>query len=194
MTPELDERSTWFKREVIPHESALRAYAKRFCKPGTSEVDDLVHETFLKILTYPEWRTLSNPAAFAMTTLRNIALNELRRRKIVSMNTYADLDAVAGSDPFPKPDRILESRDELEMFARLLDELPPQCRKVFVLRKIRGLSHAEIGEALGISVSTIENHITKALRFCAARMGDQPQPGSRQPAEKARRWFRKESE
>ncbi len=178
------ERRSWFYKEVLPHEAALTAYASRYCRNNSQEARDLVHETFLKLLAYPDWRTVQNPAAFATTTLRNLAIGELRRRKIVSFNSFADLDRLGRHDGQPAADRVVEARDELRLLAEIVKDLPPQCRRVFVLRKVQGLSHAEIGEQLGISVSTVENHLTKALRICAERMAQQSAPGQRLSARK----------
>ena len=44
-----------------------------------------------------------------------------------------------------------------------MSELPIKCRKVFVLRKVYGYSQAEIAKKLGISLSTVETHITKGM-------------------------------
>lgn len=46
-----------------------------------------------------------------------------------------------------------------------LTKLPPKCHEVFKLSRYEGLSHKAIGEKLGISTKTVENHITKALRI-----------------------------
>ncbi|MGH8200295.1 MAG: RNA polymerase sigma factor [Steroidobacteraceae bacterium] len=47
-----------------------------------------------------------------------------------------------------------------------MDSLPPLCRRVFVLRKVYQLSHAEIAQVLGVSHSTIEKHVAKGLLRC----------------------------
>jgi RNA polymerase sigma-70 factor (ECF subfamily) len=47
-----------------------------------------------------------------------------------------------------------------------VDRLPPLCRRVFVLRKVFKLTHAEISEVLGVSHSTIEKHVAKGLVRC----------------------------
>jgi RNA polymerase sigma-70 factor (ECF subfamily) len=50
--------------------------------------------------------------------------------------------------------------------------LPPQCQTVFRLRRFEGLTYAEIGEQLNISVKTIENHMGKALRIMRQQLRD----------------------
>lgn len=53
-------------------------------------------------------------------------------------------------------------QDEME---KKIEQLPGRCREVFILSRVEQLSHKEIGEQLGISPKTVENHITKALRI-----------------------------
>lgn len=49
-----------------------------------------------------------------------------------------------------------------ERLKQVIDSLPPQCRQVYILFKLDGKSYAEISGLLGISKSTINNHLTKA--------------------------------
>lgn len=45
-----------------------------------------------------------------------------------------------------------------------IDQLPPACKKIFILAYLEGLSHKEIASSLGISVKTVDAHIFKALQ------------------------------
>jgi RNA polymerase sigma-70 factor (ECF subfamily) len=56
------------------------------------------------------------------------------------------------------------------MLARAIAALPPQCAKVFILRKMQGLSQKEIAARLNISVRTVENHVALGLVRCKAYM------------------------
>lgn len=57
-------------------------------------------------------------------------------------------------------DMIFKQTEERLMHS--IDNLPPQCRQVYILFKLEGKSYAEISDLLGISKSTINNHLTKA--------------------------------
>jgi RNA polymerase sigma-70 factor (ECF subfamily) len=64
-------------------------------------------------------------------------------------------------------------------------QLPPRCRRVYLMRKVHGMSHKEIAEELNIAISTVEKHMSKGVRDCASfiqqRTGDN-QPNNAQPA------------
>ncbi|MEN6618519.1 MAG: RNA polymerase sigma-70 factor [Rikenellaceae bacterium] len=57
-----------------------------------------------------------------------------------------------------------EDLAKLELLDRAIKSLPEQCRKVFLLNKKEGLSYAKIAVQVGISVKTVDNHISKAMK------------------------------
>jgi RNA polymerase sigma-70 factor (ECF subfamily) len=63
---------------------------------------------------------------------------------------------------------------ELETFVRnKIQELPAQCRAVFLLSRENQLSNKEVAERLNISVNTVEQHMRKALRILRASLGNE---------------------
>lgn len=73
-------------------------------------------------------------------------------------------------DTAPSAQQELEGEDLQSAIQRTVDGLPEQCRLIFTLSKFEHLSHKEISEQLGISVKTIENQMTKALRILRAAL------------------------
>lgn len=164
-----EARRAWFRREVIPLEPVLRACAKRLSH-GSDEAEDLLHDVFARLMTYAGWREIESARAFALTVMKNNVIHAARRRKIVSIHVIAELDGIGVADDMPGADRVLEARDELRLLSELIRRLPPKCRQVFTLHKIYGLSHAQIAVRLGLSVSTVEKHVIKGLRFCSEHL------------------------
>lgn len=86
--------------------------------------------------------------------------------------------------PFESPIRSTELEDTLsdedslyraEMEARLwtaIDCLPEKCREALLLSKRDGLKYHEIAQRMGISVNTVENHISKALKILRTKATD----------------------
>ncbi|MBL8267757.1 RNA polymerase sigma factor [Steroidobacter sp.] len=129
------------------------------------EVDDLMQETFLHVWVSRQETEVNSPQAYLFQTARHVAIDSLRQRSVRRLRTE-----LAGQESAllvaPASDRSLEIREELERVLSVIERLPPQCGKVFLLRKLHGLSHREIATRLGISVRTVENHIARAMRDC----------------------------
>ena len=59
----------------------------------------------------------------------------------------------------------IENKEIKQMLHRLLDRLPPQQKKVYMLCKLDGLSYKEVSEQLEISITTVNSHIRNANIF-----------------------------
>jgi len=59
----------------------------------------------------------------------------------------------------------IEANELQEKINKAIDSLPDRCRTIFCLSRFENLSHKEIASQLDISVKTIENQITKALKI-----------------------------
>lgn len=165
-TEEEVERRAWFRLQILPLEPSLRLYLRRIA-PRDLDVDDLVHDTLVRAMSASTWRQVASPAAFVRAIGRNLIYDLLRRRSVVPLDYVAELDALDVRDEAADAETVLAGREELRELARLVSALPPQCQKVFTLRKIYDLSPRAIAERLGLSVSTVEKHLVKALRLCS---------------------------
>jgi RNA polymerase sigma-70 factor (ECF subfamily) len=79
-------------------------------------------------------------------------------------------DEIAPTEPAAEldPERALDRRDVQRAFQRLAATLAPRQRAVFVLREIEGLETAEIATTLGVTESTVRNHLLQARRTLRA--------------------------
>ncbi len=160
------ERRVWFRREVLPLRAQLHQYVRRILL-NDAEVEDIVHETLVKVMTVNDWRRVASPSAFLKTVARNLMLDLFRRRSIVPIHFVADMGTLNVIDETANPESTWIGREELRLLAELVAALPPQCQRVFTLRRIYGMSPPDIAAELGLSLSTVEKHLLKALRFCA---------------------------
>jgi RNA polymerase sigma-70 factor, ECF subfamily len=122
----------------------MKSIARNHLGGNISDAEDVVQETFLKL--HRAASTYTGEASFSTWMYRilvNTCYDHLRRRRRRVEESPLD-------ETF---DRSAPAVDDMKRIAlrRLLDELPEQRRSVFVLFEIEGLSHAEIGEILGIS-------------------------------------------
>jgi RNA polymerase sigma factor (sigma-70 family) len=163
------ERIKWFKAEILPHEPALRRYLGRVVR-SREEVDDLVSEALTSVYSADNWSEIGNCRAYLFTIARNLVYDAVRRRRVVAFETIADLDMLNLADTRPSAEAIVSARDELRALIAALDLIPPRARQVFILRRIEGLTLKEIGERLGLSVKTVENHMSKAIAVFTANI------------------------
>src|SRR5271167_4050322 len=150
-----------FTKLFTESRQALHRYIRRFV--GSSETaKEIVQEAFLR--TYRQRDSVTTLRAFLFSTARNLAANEYRHRRITERGTMGDL-----GDPRVKTEReSLETellRDERNrLIQEAIDRLPPQCRAAFTLRVFHECSYKEVADHLGISVKTVEKHISRGMR------------------------------
>jgi RNA polymerase sigma-70 factor (ECF subfamily) len=66
-------------------------------------------------------------------------------------------------------DDVEDSQLEQKIYSAI-DDLPPQCRKIFKLSRFEGLKYQEIADHLGLSVKTIEVQMGKALKVLREKL------------------------
>jgi RNA polymerase sigma factor (sigma-70 family) len=157
------ERTIWLARYVLPHEPALRAWLRRRAVDGL-ETDDIVQETYAVLAGLASVDHIDAPRAYAFQTAQSVILRHLRRARIVRIDAIEDIDVVAAATDEPSPERQTSARQELRRVSELIAGLPNKCREAFTLRKVEGLSQREVARQMGISESTVEKHIGRALR------------------------------
>jgi RNA polymerase sigma factor (sigma-70 family) len=165
MPPQDSEQVRWFVDEVLPHEKGLRAWLRaRFALAG--DVDDLVQETFSRLLKAHDSGPIVNPRAFLFVTARNMALNQLRHLRYERPPDASEVDLLSIVDDVNSAPESIAKKEELQQLIRAIQSLPNCCRQVMTLRKIYGLSQKEVAQRLGISVHTVEAQGSIGLRKC----------------------------
>ncbi len=166
MLPRKSPYADWFEVEVLPHESLLRSWiAKRF--GGYCEVDDVVQESYSRVLRAKMRGSVRAPKALLFTTARNIALDILRKKKKIPFETMANDELTDVLDDCEAVEEAVARDQELEVLTEAVQALPDRCRRVFTLRKVDGLSQPEIARELGISVHTVSAQLTTGARKCS---------------------------
>ncbi|MCD8267772.1 MAG: RNA polymerase sigma-70 factor [Parabacteroides sp.] len=128
------------------------------------EAGDIVQEIFIRIW---ESRAFINPglsfSSFLYTMARNRILNyfhdidiDAKAKQIVAQNKPVVEDAIESELIYTEYQNILKEA---------IDSLPPQGSRIFNMSRVENLSHKEIAAQLGISVNTVQEHISESLRF-----------------------------
>jgi RNA polymerase sigma factor (sigma-70 family) len=160
-------RAEWFAEHILPLEPKVRAWLR---KAGwkREEVEDLVQETYARLTAAWAASEVAHPSAYVFATVRNVAADQLRRQRIVSIRSVADISRLNVIDGELNAEQRLTAHEELDQLRDAIERLPGQCRAVFVLRKVEGLSQAETAVRLNLAQSTVEKHVARGMRLCAA--------------------------
>ena len=154
----------WFIREVLPFEPMLMRYLHRNWR-RKEDIPDLRNDIYVAIYESALKQIPEKPRQFVISAARNLLIDRFRREHIVPIEAMADLDALEAALETADPERSLAARDELRRLQQALDQLPPRTREVIIMRRVEGLSRAEIAVRMGISEETISAYVTSGMRI-----------------------------
>lgn len=152
------------------YKAPLNAYFLRRTR-NVADAEDLTHDVFLRLSRLENAAHVHNAEAFIFQTAVNLLRDRARRahtRTASGEIPDADHDVVSGE---PSPERVLQAKVELAKVMSALEALSEKTRTIFVLRRLEQMKCEEIAELYGVSVSAIEQHITKALAHLAKTIG-----------------------
>jgi RNA polymerase sigma factor (sigma-70 family) len=108
--------------------------------------------------------------AFAMASARNVAMDWIRRKRVVPLDTVEDLGALSVIDDSVDLEAMVHSHQQLVRLAGSVAQLPERCREVFTLRHVYGLSQKEIAQRLKTSEGAVEQLLVRGMRRCLELM------------------------
>ena len=149
--------------------TALERYFMRRIRPET-EVDDAVQEVFVRLAKRGAVEDAENAAAYIFTTAKNVLIDRARRAKVRHENAHVEFDAETHGDEDFSPEHVLEQEERLALAAQIIEQMPERMRTVFVMRRLEGMRYAEIADTLGVSVSAVEKHMQRAMKFIVTRI------------------------
>jgi len=156
-------RARWIAAHVLPYEHELRLWLRHHLSfLNATDIDDLVQEVLARIWA-ADYSKIRNGRAYLYATARHLLTEQARHRRVVAIQLLGELESLNLISEEPGPDRQVGAWQELEQVRAIVARLPTQCRRVFELRKLQGLSQDEIAEQMGISKKTVINHLTRAL-------------------------------
>lgn len=149
----------------------LRRYFEKRGIPR-DEVEDLVQEVFLRLAGRDGVESMERVEAYLFAIASNLLRDRHRRLTTHTAKTHEPYEeSVHGSvQQTCGPDRVLLGAQQVAQLIAALHELPERTRVIFTLYHLEDLSHQQIGQRLGIAVSTIEKHMGRAQAHLLKRL------------------------
>jgi len=153
----------------------VRFFAAKTGSPAVAE--DLAQELYVKLASRDPAVTAENPVALIYRIATNVMLDRARgeARSAARESAWRVVahDSIGGDDVASEApaDEAAASRQRLRQLVEAVADLPPQMQRAFRLHKLEGRSHADTARIMGISVKSVEKHISAALKALTARLG-----------------------
>jgi RNA polymerase sigma factor (sigma-70 family) len=152
----------------------IRAYATQ--KVGQQDAEDVIQDAYLQLLQRDETDTVREPRAFLFRVIANLSIDAWRKSKRKAApeleDQSVDLESIVCQQP--GPEALTSSLLEFDQFLLVLDDLPELQRHAFILKKLEGLTHAEIAQRLGVSTKSVQRYLVEAMECFATRMENFP--------------------
>ena len=153
------------ERIYIEIRASLLRYASRYFK-RSHEAEDVVQEAFVKVIEAQHKRGIQSPKSYLFRTARNIALAHIGKSSYKLTDEMGDILTESDLLVSKTLEDQFEVRENFEMFCRAVRTLPTKCRRVFVLCRVYGYSQKEVAAHMGVTLSTVEGHLTRAMVRC----------------------------
>ena len=144
-----------------------------------AEAEDILMESMVVLWeNRDKWEKDSNLQALLLTIIRNKAFNHLshdqvrlRAEENINMHKQRELDLRISSLEACEPNTIFNSEIQ-HIVKKALAKMPEQSRHIFIMSRYQDTPNKKIAEQLGISVKTVEFHITKVLKMLRTELKD----------------------
>lgn len=160
-------RESFLRRLSERYRQPLTAYFQRRVR-SRNEAEDLTQEVFLRLVRRLDVEAIDNPEAFVFQSAVNLLRDRSRRGKTLQSH-LAELTHYQPDIEELSPERVFDSRQSLTLVMSVLEELDERTRDAFILHRLEGMKHAQIAELMGVSVSSVEKYIIRALALLAKR-------------------------
>lgn len=171
-------KDSGFSRIYIVYFPKMVRFAREYVI-SEEEAQNVVQDMFLYLWERRELLdTISNLNAFLFTLIKNRCIDYYRttarmKEKKLSIEELDERELHLKMEALQQFDTNLFTEDDIENLLEIaIESLPDKCRQVFRLSRLEGLKHEEIAQKMDISVNTVQNHISSALRKLKTALKD----------------------
>lgn len=153
-------------RLMFAEERSLKRFFARLV--DRDSLDDTLQALWIRLQRVEDDPPIEDKSAFLFYLARNVALDqgraEARRKRL-----QAEIENVVWGDEYvPALDEVAIAKDQLARVLAKAEALPEPTRTIFYLNRMDNIPQREIAKRLGVSRTTVEKHMRRAL----AALGD----------------------
>jgi RNA polymerase sigma-70 factor (ECF subfamily) len=168
---ETDDKRAFVAALVRDHGHGLRRFLAARLREAVTDVPDLVQEVYLRLLRIPRHDTIRSPQAYLFTVAHHVLHQHkmslaAEPESVELTETLVELESLAAQDPATQ----LDVYQRVETLNRVLEEISPRCRAVFLLHRRFGFSLDEIAVKIGVSRPMAKKYLFKAVAHCKRRL------------------------
>jgi RNA polymerase sigma-70 factor (ECF subfamily) len=134
------------------------------------DIDDIVHDAYVRLEQYQAVATVREPEAFLVRAASNLAIDASRRRtRSPFVDSDGDFDV---ADEALRPDELWASGKRVEALNKAFAALDPLTREMLRAQRLEGLRVEEIARYHGLTKSAVEKRLAKGMVFLGTWMRD----------------------
>ena len=143
-----------------------------------AEAEDLTQEVFVRLIGSGSLDAIEQADAFVFKVASNLLRDRSRKLLRTSGRAALPLDEAVINELAKEfvedrgPERVLLGKERLADVLAALDELGERTRNIFILFRLESMKQKDIAAVYGISPSTVEKHVMKAVMHLSLRFGE----------------------
>jgi RNA polymerase sigma-70 factor (ECF subfamily) len=166
------------------HNRALQGLARR--QVGREDAEDVVQEAYLRLLELENAGRIADARGYLYRIASNVALDLLRKRKTRSACVVEDVEFEAVSGAVSPFTAAAEEAVLVRNLQASLAQLPSACCETFLLSRLYGMTFPEISRRLGISLRTVNRHMSRTVDHLQTALDGGAAPAAEPEARSAR--------
>lgn len=165
------------KGDEVAFESVFKAYYSRLCSYANTmlndseEAEEMVQNTFIVL-----WENRANVdihtslKSYLYRAVHNSCLNRIKHMKVRQEHSAYVLHTQ--EEEVESTSHMVMGNELQQQINVAIEQLPPQCKRVFTLSRYENLTYAEIAAHLEISVKAVDKQMVRALRILREQLKD----------------------
>lgn len=159
------DRLNSLERDFAPHVPELRSWLGGQLRNG-SDIDDVIQDIWVRLCGRdPSQPSIENVRSYMFQTARSVLADRHRRASVRMVDRHLELTEFDHPVEEVTPERVIMGKQQIVTVSQRIAMLPERTRDIFLLNRFDQMSYRDIARAMNLSVSAVEKHMMKALRF-----------------------------